>query len=373
MKQQNSVRDLRNRIRQELPADTFQPQNWRLIWFLPLVSVVVACWLLLSFYDLAWYWCLPISLIIGNTYGSLGFLSHEVSHGALGIQGRWKTFFAGIGLAPFLVTPGFWHRWHNLAHHGNTNMGDRDPDSFGTLKRYQRSPGQKKLLKLAPGSGTWYSYLFLFYSFTLHSQVVLWFQTKHREEFKGFNRQRALLEMLALLGFWITLGIFMGGKAAFFGLVLPHLIGNAVIQSYILTNHFLRPQTHINDPVDNSMSLKSLPLLDRLHFNFSHHVEHHLFPRLPMNKAPRLRQWFLENMPERYVYPTHATALRYLYKTPKVYADSLTLIDVHRPEFEVDLIALNKQLNPQFRGAQNALPEQNTTSEQTDSVEAVPA
>jgi fatty acid desaturase len=350
MKQQNSVRALRDQIKRELPADTFKPEKWRLIWFLPLIGVVVSGWLILTLVEPAWYWSLAIALIIGNTFGSLGFLSHEVSHGAMGIQGKWKSLFAGIGFAPFLLTPGFWHRWHNLAHHGNTNMGDKDPDSFGTLKRYERNPGQKRLLKLAPGSGTWYSYLFLFYSFTLHSQAVLWLQTKHRAEFEGFNRSRAVMGMLALLAFWIALGVAMGPKAALFGIVIPHLIGNAVIQSYILTNHFLRPQTAINDPVDNSMSLKSLPLFDRLHFNFSHHVEHHLFPKLPMNKAPRLRQWFLANMPERYVYPTHSTALKYLYKTPKVYADSLTLIDVNNPAFTVDLIALNRQLNPAFKG-----------------------
>lgn len=346
----NPVRQLRDRIKQELPKDTFEPSKKRLIGFAPLLATVLAGWWALTSLNLAWYGCLLISLVIGNAYGSLGFLSHEVSHGATGIQGRWKQFFAGIGFAPFLVTPDFWHRWHNVAHHGNTNVGDQDPDSFGTMKRYKRNPQQKFLLKLAPGSGTWYGYLFLFYSFTLHSQAVLWLQTKHRKEFKGFKRTRAIFTMFALLLFWIALGVSMGPKAAFFGLLLPHLFGNAIIQSYILTNHFLRPQNDLNNPVDNSMSLRSLPLLDKLHFNFSHHVEHHLFPKMPMHNAPRLRQWFLKNMPERYVWPTHSTALRYLYSTPKVYLDANTLIDVNNPEHKVDIQSMNKALNPIYAG-----------------------
>ena len=369
MKSTNPVRQLRDRIKNELPKDTFAPQKWRVIWYLPLTASILAGWAALTQLDLAWYWNLLIALIIGNSFASLGFLSHEVSHGAMGFQGRVKSVLAGIGFAPFLLTPDFWHRWHNVAHHGNTNMGDRDPDSFGTLKRYEKSPGQKKLLKLAPGSGTWYSYLFLFYSFTLHSQAVLWLQTKHRAEFKGFKRRQAITGMFLLLAFWIALGVLMGPEAALFGIVLPHLIGNAVIQSYILTNHFLRPQTAINDPVDNSMSLRSLAIFDRLHFNFSHHVEHHLFPKLPMNKAPRLRRWFLENMPERYVYPKHSTAIKYLYKTPKVYADALTLIDVNNPDFEVDLIALNRQLNPQYQRPLSGHPDNAGATEQA----AVPA
>lgn len=338
------VRQLRDRIKQELPAETFKEEPWRLVWFLPLVGTVVASDVLIASGELGWFACLLLSLVIGNCYGALGFLAHEVSHGALGVQGRWKRFFAGLGFAPFLVTPGFWHRWHNVVHHGKTNMGDLDPDSFGTMKRYERHPSQKQLLKLAPGSGTWYSYFFLFYSFMLHSQVVLWLQTKHRKEFAGFNRTVALCGMFALLLFWVGIGLWMGAEAAFFGLILPLFWANAIVQGYILTNHFMRPQTEVNDPVENSMSLRTLGVLDHLHFHFSHHVEHHLFPKMSSRQAPKVRAWFLKNMPERYVCPTHLQAIRYMYQTPKVYLDANTLVDVNDPSFTVDLRALTEKL-----------------------------
>lgn len=353
-------RILRDRIKSELPADTFKPAAWRLIWFVPLLSMVVGSWLAITVLDLAWYWCLLLSVVIGNAYGALGFLTHEVSHGAMGVSKPVQRLICMVGFSPFLLTPGFWHRWHNVVHHGNTNMGDKDPDNFGTAKRYERNPGQKGLLKLAPGSGTWYSYLFLFYSFMLHSQAVLWIQTKHRKEFQSFNRRAAIAGSMTLLAFWIGLGIVMGAKGAFFGLFLPLLFGNFVIQSYILTNHFMRPQAPTNNPIDNSMSLNSSRLFDMMHFHFSHHVEHHLFPRMPSNKAPRLRKWFLENMPERYVYPSHATALKYLYSTPKVYLDAHTLVDVNDPFNTVDLHELNSIFNPGYR------PEQPVAETQAD-------
>lgn len=340
----DQVRQLRDRIKQELPPDTFSEEPWRLVWFLPLVGTVVAAYIAIASGGLGWGTCLLLSLIIGNCYAAMGFLSHEVSHGAMGVQGRVKNFFAGIGFAPFLVTPGFWHKWHNVVHHGKTNQGDLDPDSFGTFKRYERHPEQKKLLKLAPGSGTWYSYFFLFYSFLLHSQVVLWLQTKHRKEFAGFDRARAIRGMWVLAAFWVALGVWMGAEAALFALVLPLLWGNFVIQAYILTNHFMRPQTDVNDPVENSMSLRTLKVLDRLHFNFSHHVEHHLFPKMSSRRAPRVRAWFLQNMPERYVCPSHLSALQYLYQTPKVYLDANTLIDVNDPSFKVELPELTARL-----------------------------
>lgn len=338
------VRQLRDQIKQDLPVTTFEAEPWRLFWFLPLVGAVVASDLAIRAGNIGWFGCLLLSLVIGNCYGAMGFLAHEVSHGAMGIQGRFKELFAGIGFAPFLVTPRFWHRWHNVVHHGKTNQGDLDPDSFGTMKRYERYPQQKKLLKLAPGSGTWYSYFFLFYSFMLHSQVVLWLQTKHRKEFAGFDSARAIRGMFLLLAFWVGVGVWMGPKAAFFGLILPLFWANFVIQSYILTNHFMRPQTEVNDPVENSMSLRTLKILDLLHFHFSHHVEHHLFPKMSSRQAPRVREWFLVNMPERYVCPSHLQALQYMYKTPKVYLNAYTLVDVNDPAVQVDLRELTLKL-----------------------------
>lgn len=278
----------------------------------------------------------------------MGFLSHEVSHGAMELSKRWRTFFTGLGFAPFFVTASFWEKWHNAAHHGNTNIGDSDPDSFGTKLRYRLDKKQKKWTRIAPGSGKWYSYFFLFYSFVMHSQVVLWVQTKTRKEFKGFNRAKAIRHMFYLVAFWIGLAFIFGTKAALFGILIPMMIGNAIVQSYILTNHFLRPQSLSNNSLDNSMSLKKWGWVDRMHFRFSHHVEHHIFPKLPSNKLPKIKQWLQENTPEKYVCPSHIKALFYLYTTPRVYANAYTLVDVDNPKRKIDLLELQRKLNPIF-------------------------
>ena len=36
------------------------------------------------------------------------------------------------------------------------------------------------------------------------------------------------------------------------------------------------------------MNLRSHPVLDRLHFRFSHHIEHHFVPKMAHNMAPRV-------------------------------------------------------------------------------------
>ena len=91
------------------------------------------------------------------------------------------------------------------------------------------------------------------------------------------------------------------------------------------------------------MSLRSRPLLDRLHFRFSHHVEHHFFPKMASNKAPRVRHWLETHYPERYVAIPHGTALKLLYSTPRVYKSSTELVDPSNPDRVFDLLPLQQQ------------------------------
>lgn len=337
-------RALRDRMRKELPTDTFKTQSWRVIWFLPLQLVIWGGIATILTAGLPWYANLLIGLVVGHTLGSQALLAHEVLHGSLGMSKRWQNFFGWLGFGPMIAPPEFWRKWHNVVHHGHTNMGDSDPDSFGTLRRYKIDPKQKKFIKLAPGSRTWYSYLFLTYSFSFHAQLVLWFQAKRRKQFRGMNRRKAIIQSLACVAAWLTLAVF-SGPLALFTVVIPFMVANALGQGYILTNHFLRPQTATNNPLDNSMSVRTLPVLDRLHYRFSHHIEHHFFPKMASNKAPRVRAWLEQNYGDRYVAPSHWKAIKLLYSTPRVYKSAAVLVDPNHPEREFDLLPLQQELS----------------------------
>ncbi|MBL8921369.1 MAG: acyl-CoA desaturase [Myxococcaceae bacterium] len=330
---------LRAAMRDALPRDTFLPAPARFTWFLVLQAVLWSCLALIVFAGLPWWANLLLGAVMGHTLGVQGFLAHEALHGALGGP-RWLWTLVGwLGFGPFLVPPAFWARWHNVAHHGQTNHGDQDPDNFGTLKRYQKNPGAAKFLRLAPGSGTVASWFFFTYSFVFHAQVVLWLQTKRRREFDGFDRRVAILQSFACAVAWVALGI-ASGPAFVFTVIVPLVVANTLVQSYIMTNHFLRPMAVSNNPLDNSMSVLKPRWLDPLHFRFSHHVEHHLFPTMPMHRAPRVRAWLQANVPNRFVCPPHWKAVRLLYTTPRVYADAVTLVDLERPERKIDVRTL---------------------------------
>lgn len=335
---------IRDKIRSEFPHACFEPQPHRALYYGPLV-VLCGCG--------TWYvgWetpSLPISLLIsivlGNTYAMLLLLSHEVLHGACVRNRRLQTILSYFGMAPFLISPSLWRYWHNRMHHGHTNQADVDPDLFGTLKRYENHPFQKNVVALAPGSRLLRSGLFFFYWFTFHGQVILWVHSRSRL-FRDFDRTRAGAETVIFAVGWAALGWLMGPRGATFGIVLPLALGNAILMSYIATNHFLRPLVDHDDPLDSAMSVRTLRWLDRMHFNFSHHVEHHLFPAMSPKFAPRVRDWLERHEARRYLAPAQWRALVWLYRTPRVHADRATLCDPRDPRrTRVDIAVVERQL-----------------------------
>ena len=337
--------EIRQQIRRSLPAGTFARQPRRALWFIPLAGLVIAGTAAIIAFDLAWYWALPMALVLGHCYGAMGFLAHEVLHGSVVRSKRLQTFLGAVGFGPMLVSPSLWRAWHVRIHHGNTNKGNQDPDSFGTLDRYERVPSTRFVTRLAPGSGRWYSFLFLFYWFSFHAQIVLWIQTQHMRAFKGYDRRRAIIDTFLFLALWVAIGILAGPVNSLFVIAIPLMVSNFLVMSYISTNHFMRPQAGAEDSVlESSMGVRTHRILDRMHFNFSHHVEHHLWPGMSPRFVPRVRQWLEAHVGERYVCPPHWKALRHLYATPRVYLDANTLVDPSNLDRQVDITELTLQL-----------------------------
>ena len=319
-------KELCTRIKQDLPKSVFARRPSRALWYLPnLAIIIVGTWAILSF-DLAWHFKLALALIVGHTYGTNGFLAHEVLHGASLKSKPMQNFLGSIGFIPYFVSPDLWRVWHNQIHHSKTNRGDRDPDSFGTYYIYKRIRLARIVARLAPGSRKIISILFLTYWFAFHGQIILWFQYKYLKEFKKLNRRKAKFHSFLGLLFWLILAWISGPQNIIFTCIIPFMVGNFILMSYIATNHLMRPLTATNETLDNSMSVKVPKIVDFFHLNFSHHIEHHLFPRMAGCNAPEVKAWLLEHQKDRYVSPSHWKAVMYLYKTPRVYKDRNTLI-----------------------------------------------
>jgi fatty acid desaturase len=332
------------RIRAALPGNTFSRRPLRLVLMLPMVTAVVTISTLLVVLPMPWYVASVAAVVLGNIYGSLMFLAHEVGHGATVRSRRIQRLFMYPGCAIFLLSPRLWVIWHNQSHHGHTNRADEDPDVFGTLERFMRSRSSLQAVhKFAPGSRYWRSAVFFLTFFTIHSQTVLWSKSRIFPGYEGLDRRRAEADSIVMAAFWVALSVGVGLRAAIFVVVIPMLAANCVVLAYIVTNHMVRPLTHEADTLLTTMSVRTVWLLDRIHLNFSHHVEHHLFPAMPSSMTPRVREVLTTQFPNEYLAPTHWRALASVLRTPRLYDGSSTLFDPYHG-FRVDIPQVESRL-----------------------------
>ena len=325
-------RELRRAIRRDLPAALFRPRPWRALLVLPILAVIAGGTAAVIALPLPLAAAVPLSLAVGNAHASLLHFAHEVGHGATVRSRRLQDLILGLGLAIFLVEPGFWRWWHNRSHHGHTNEPDADPDSLGTVEAHERAGAWRRrlLLALSPSPGHWLSVFYLFFAFTVHGQNVLWWKSRTLPGFDRARRRRAGLYSLSLATGWAALAISAGPRGAILGVVIPMMIANLGVMAYIVTNHLLRPLSSVRDSLTTSMSVTAHPVLDWMHFHFSHHVEHHLFPAMASDGYPLVRRSLRRHAGDRYVAPPFGAALHAVFATPRLYGDATTLVDPRR-------------------------------------------
>jgi len=316
---------LRDRIRTDLPAAAFDLHPWRLLLGVPLVVAIAGGSVAVVTAPLPWYAALVASIGLGVLYASLFFFGHEVGHGAVIRSRRGRAAVLYVTCLIYGLSPHLWLIWHNHAHHGHTNMADHDPDTFGTLEQFSRNRYSQLLARFAPGSGHWLSALYLPLFFTLQSHGVLWLFSSG-PAFRHLDRRRAVRDSALMALFWIVMAVWAGPRGALFAIVLPMLTVNTVMMSYVVTNHMLRPLAEGPDSLSTTMSVSTLKLIDLVLFNFSHHVEHHLFPSMSPRYYPRVRRSLRRHAADRYLAPAHWRAMLLVFRTPRLYVDARTLV-----------------------------------------------
>jgi fatty acid desaturase len=324
--ERDSVQRYAREVRPYLPAHVFRPTPSRLVW-LPVHLAVIVAAVAVVLAGVPWWGALACAVVAGHSWGCLGFLAHETLHHAVV---RTRTVEKLVGYAGFGIyglSPTLWVAWHNQAHHGNTGKPVADPDGFGTLRFWEKSRVVRVLESFAPGSRRVRSALFLFVWFSVHSLLVLAFHSERNGYYARVSRRTVYAESAAMLVFWSTVLALVGPWCFLFVYVVPVLVANAMVMSYIATNHFLNPLTETNDPLANTLSVTAPRWLERLHLQFGYHVEHHVFPTISGRHAPAVRDALRALYGERYLTMPHARALRLLYARPKVHDGHDALID----------------------------------------------
>jgi fatty acid desaturase len=332
---------LRAALRRAMPPGAFEPQPLRGVVGLATVPAMVGLGWLVVCGDLPLAANLLLSLVLGQLFVVVGFAAHEALHHSVFRARLLEDVLGWIGFAPFLVTPGTWRAWHVQAHHAAPNVPDLDPDAMGTLEELRSSRLARWVHAVTPGSRHWASTVSLAFLFTLQGQLFLWhYSGQPRFRKLRFARRKERAYTLALAAGWAALAWALGPRAALHLILLPMIVGNATLMAYIVTNHWLRPRhPKPDDPFVNTMSVKTHPLVDLLHLNFSYHQEHHIFPSMSPRFAPRLRQELRGLDPSASVVVPHGRALRGVFRTPALYLDAATLVSADGTR-RVDLATL---------------------------------
>lgn len=313
-------------LRPELPATVFAPARSRLVLIPAYLAVIVTATVAIASAWVPWPVVPLLSLAIGVSFAVLTFVAHEAVHGAI-VRGRTARLVVGwIGFLPFTLSPRLWAAWHDRVHHANANLAD-DPDMYPTLAEY-RASGRIRFFvdAFALGGRRWRGALSLILGFTVQSAHQL--LSAQRSGFLNPRMFRfAIAETLAGVALWTTVAVLVGGVSFLFVFVIPLLIANAIVMSFILTNHSLSPRVEINDPLASGLSVTAPRWIEWLTLQFGYHVEHHLFPAMSSRHARQVRELLHRRWPQRYQSMPLWSALVKLHRTARLYKDAVTLIE----------------------------------------------
>jgi fatty acid desaturase len=336
--------DYTKKLRPLMPPEAFLPDLSKLWILLINLAILILGWGIADYLDwgslLFVFLYLPFALVMGNSVVVLLFSSHDLLHGSVIKNARVMQLISLLGLTMLWMPPTLWKKLHNQVHHSKTNSVD-DPDrsylyeqpkNWGKWIQNRFTPSiEVNPFEFVLGMGmSWGVYTFrnltsvLFFNRESVSYVPASFKMKQKARWTIVGEVLLIslihLSIMAYLNFHplkLVLAYF-----------LPIGLGYAGVIFYIYTNHMLCPMTEINDPIINSTSLRVPRIFDLLHFNFSYHAEHHIFPGINSNYYPLVQELVQAHYPDRanYVLPA-GEAWRLLLTTPRYYKDPYTLMD----------------------------------------------
>lgn len=309
-------------LRDRLPPELFHPAAGRAWWLLLHGLIVIAGIVAIADAHLGVPAKLGLAVVIAISYCCMGIVGHEMLHGSI-VEPLWLRRCLGVlCLAPLGIGPVFWTIWHNI-HHAHTQDPTKDPDNWGTADQAPVDPVMGVLRRFIRGRTPWFP-LLLAVGLTGHAAVLLFCTQKRMTR----RQQVATLAEFALLWlFWLGLGFWLGWRNFLFFWVIPVLLANLIVNSFVVTNHFLSPLDDGSDPLVSSLTVTMHPWLERLFLNFNYHVEHHLFPRMSPKHAPLVARLLKETWPDRYHSLPHLQALRLVWRTPRIYWSPTQLTD----------------------------------------------
>ena len=329
--------DYRSILASVVKAERFEPDNGVIFHLLVHVGLVTGLGVTVALHIDAWPWPIPIllALVAGHSVCVLGFATHELTHGASRIKRRAvRRGLEWLGYAYVLfAVPTIQRRAHNHLHHRRTNT-PVDPDRRLWVEEVQAFAAASIAPWLFPNKS--HPWLTCAWGFTLsvlsyHNSLFWHTVLRTRQLYDvGLNarlRRAAVVEatlnasvyfaLFALSGFSALMAVYLAAQ---------YYVGSSIAGAYIATNHLLCGLSDDErDPLANTVTLVVPRWVDFIHLNFSHHVEHHLYPGLNHKALPVIKRALQELFPERYKQMRPRKAIAALLGSPVAMQDHNTL------------------------------------------------
>jgi fatty acid desaturase len=337
-------------LRPSLDPTMFAPARSRIARIPLHLAIITMSTLAIALGWVPWPVAALLSLVIGLSFAGLAFIAHEALHGGIVRGKRAKHIVGWIGWLPFVLSPRLWVAWHDQIHHANVNQVGEDPDLYPMLDEYNANRRIRFFINwFSLGGRRWRGALSLIMGFTVQSahQLIV----AHKRGFLSRKQHWFALGETALgIAVWATIAALIGFVPFVFAFVVPIVVANVIIMSFILTNHCLSPLTSINDPLASGLSVRNPRWIEWITMGFGYHVEHHLFPAMSSRHAPAVRTLLVARWPERYKSMVHWRAVRELHRTARVYKDAMTLIDP-RTGYEYPTLSPGRATEPTLEAA----------------------
>ncbi|CAM3844976.1 fatty acid desaturase [Alkalicoccus chagannorensis] len=311
-------------LKEYLPKKAFRPDPKKLLGGAAYLLVTVAAMLSVILLPIPAPAALLLSIVIGMSFAGMGFLGHEILHGTIVKAPALRNFLGGLFFWPLCTGPRIWRKWHNMTHHVHTQHEEKDPDTWLTESKVKNSRLLRAMYRLPISVRAFFEFASQTVMFTLHSTRMF---AAYIKEFNSKSAPALWMQLILPWVTWIGLLLLVGFTNWIFIYFIPLLIANGIVMAYISTNHRLNPQTEVNDPLANSLTVTVPKWVDVIHFNFSHHTEHHLFPTVNSKYYPLVKQKVKEFWPHLYHEMPMGKALIALWKTPRPYFNGNQLID----------------------------------------------
>ncbi|MQA12058.1 MAG: fatty acid desaturase [Pseudonocardiaceae bacterium] len=255
-----------------------------------LISHLVVGALTTALVALSWatWWMIPAMFVQGIVLVFLFAPMHECTHGTA-FRTRWLNSTVATFCGLVMMRPALYFRYRHAAHHSYTQDPQRDPDQV------PMPDGLAGYLGEVFGMEFWPKMIG-----TLYRGFTGRFNEREQFFLPESQRPRVVWEARLMVGFYVAVVVataLTGTWPVLLALwIVPRVIAEPTLRLVRMAEH--TGMAEGADPLTNTRTTLTNPVIRFLYWNMPYHAEHHMAPSVPFHNLARLHRE-LPGEPER--------------------------------------------------------------------------